>query len=288
MGRSPLLTASDFQKALEQVILPDDEVVVIYSGIWTFGHLFGWEVRDIADRLLDIIEEFIGDDRTLLFPSFCASNFIKTRKFDLVRSRPVESGIIPTRAICRTGYLRTRKPIHSYLVKGPKANEVLSLPSTTSWGDDGILGWMGKVNARICPLGLPWHQACSYFHRIEETTEVPYRYYKRFAGVLLEDGKNVGSCEEVKYSYSLKVRPHFDHTIVYPQLKKANAVLSGGNPYIPLESAKAINIDEVCEELFSANPYAFVTNSEGVKNWVVNGKDEEVASLTPDEQWSNK
>lgn len=276
------LTERDFRRALEAVIPPQDDVVVIYSGIWTFGHRFAWDTTELPDRLLDIIDDVVGPDRTLLYPTF-TSDFVQTRRYDLVRSTPI--GVIPERVIHRPGVRRTRQPLHSFAVRGPRAKEVLALPCTTSWGDDGILGWMGEVNARLCPLGLPWHEACSFFHRVEKVLQVPYRYYKRFAGVLLDDGREIGACEEVKYSWSLRVRPRWDYTIVRPRLTKAKAILSGGNPLIPLESANAKSILAACIELLSENLYAYVVNVDEVKDWVAHGKADEVAELAPDEQW---
>ena len=64
-------------------------------------------------------------------------------------------------------------------------NDVMSLKSSTSWGKDSILSWMVNVDALICPLGLDWHSACSLFHIIEEDLQVPYRYFKRFSGDML-------------------------------------------------------------------------------------------------------
>ena len=282
---APQLTANDFHQALTDVILPQDQVIVIYSAIWTFAGYFDYDIPKIPDLLLDIIEDVVGKNRTILFPTFCAAEFVKTRKYDLVRTQPKESGILSERALLRKGFTRTQTPLHSFAAKGPKASEVMGLPSATSWGPGSILAWMGSANARLCPLGLPWKKACSYFHRIEETLQVPYRYYKRFAGTLYHDGKEIGPCEEIKYSYSLRVPLDYDYSVVQNQLVERKKVISCKNPLILLESALTSDVDIICREIFENDLYAIVKNKEAVKHWVETGREDEIAALKPSERY---
>lgn len=278
------LSDYDIAAALREVLDPDDDVIVIYSAIWPFGHRLGGNTEEIAARIFDIIESVIGEHCTVLYPTF-TNRFVKTRRFDIVLDESDCSGVLANHALHSPGFRRTRQPIHSYTVRGIRSDEVLARPCTTAWGDDSVIAWMGEVNARFCPLGLPWHYACSFFHRIEETLQVPYRYYKRFAGVLLEDGREIGPCAEVKLSYSLRVPARFDHTIVLPRLEEMDSVIKCSNPLIPLQSAKAHSIFETTRELLENDIYAYVSNREEVEAWVRDGKADEIAALATDERW---
>lgn len=279
---SDKLSEQDFFNALKDAILPDDEVIVMYGGIWSFAHNFGGEVRKIPDMMLDIIEDVVGKERTLLFAGFCANHFVKHGEFDLTRTPPSESGILAKYALKRKGYVRTYQPLHSFLVRGPRAQEVLDLPCTSSWGEDSVLAWMGGVNARILALGLPLHLACSYFHKIEEELKVPYRYFKTFRGIMYDKGNIIGPCKEVKYSYSLNCLLDYDFSIITSQLYKQNAILSSQNPIVPLTSALTSDIDIACHEVFDSDHYAAVMNKKEVKEWVKNGKQAEIAALSPE------
>lgn len=276
------LSEQDFYDALTDVILPDDEVIVIYAGIWSFAHNFGGEVRKIPDIMLDIIESVIGMERTLLFASFCAGNFVKHGKFDLTLTPPSESGILSKYALKRKRYARTYQPLHSFLARGPRTQEILDLPCTSSWGKDSVLAWIGDANARILSLGLPLHLACSYFHKIEEDLKVPYRYFKTFRGIMYDNGNIIGPCKEVKYSYSLNCPLDYDFSIITSQLYKQNAILSSQNPIVPLTSALTSDIDIACHEVFDRDHYAAVVNKTEVKEWVKNGKQAEIAALSPE------
>lgn len=276
----------DLEAALLEVIDPDDRAIVIFSGIWTFGHRLAENssATTVTGRIFDVIDSVIGPDRTVLFPTF-TNQFVKTRQFDLRRDESDCSGVLAKFAMLSPGFRRSRHPLHSYTAKGPMAQDVVDRPCTTAWGDDSILAWMEEVDARIVPLGLPWHKACNYFHRIEEQFSVPYRYFKRFAGTLLENGQVIGECQEIKYSYSLNVMPKFNHSGVVPIMKEMDIIRKCDNPLIPMQSSKTKAISVATHQLLDDNIYAYVENREEVEAWVQNGKADEVASLPPSERW---
>jgi aminoglycoside N3'-acetyltransferase len=279
------ITDYEFETALKNVIDPDDDVIVIYSAIWSFAHRLGGSSDEVTARVFDIIDSVVGKERTVLFPTF-TNSFVKTRTFDLTLDDSDCSGVLANYAMHSPGFRRSRQPIHSYTVRGPRSDELLSKPCTTAWGDDSIIAWMGEVNARFCPLGLPWHFACSFYHRIEEVLQAPYRYYKRFAGTLLDNGQNIGNCAEVKYCYSLQVPPKFDYTNIAPIMDQSGFIRKNGNPLIPLQSATGSDIYRVTRDFLGEDLYGYVSNKEEVKAWVEKGMAEEIDALDADERWS--
>jgi len=277
------LAEEDFRRTFASVIAPTDRAIVIFSGLWTFAHQFGWSVKKTPLRLLDLIEEVVGAERTLIFPTFTFLSFARSRTFDLVRS-PSEVGVLSRVATGRAGYVRTRRPMNSYAVKGPLAADVAALPCTTAWGDAGVMGWMQANDVRFIVLGIPWADGCSIVHRPEEMERVPYRYFKRFKGRLLDDGAPLGECEEVMYVRSLTVSPEFDFTPGTRALERRGRLRSGDNPLIPVASATATDIVAIVSELLRDDPYAFIANRDAVAAWVADGKVREIASLKPDER----
>ena len=140
---------------LNNVINDNDDIIIFYLGLWSFIGYLKFNSNNIADEFLGIIEEFLGEKKTIIFPSFTSKEFIETKKFDIKLSIPRESGIIPTSALISGKYFRTHQPLHSYLVKGPHENEVKKLSLDTSWGKGSILSWLSEKNARICVIGIP-------------------------------------------------------------------------------------------------------------------------------------
>jgi len=277
------LAEEDFRRAFASVIAPTDKAIAIFSGLWTFVHQFGWSVKKAPLKTLDLIEEVIGTERTLIFPTFTFMSFARSRTFDLVRS-PSEVGVLSRAATGRAGYVRTRRPMNSYAVKGPLAAEVAALPCTTAWGDDGVMGWMQANDVRFIVLGIPWADGCSIVHRPEETERVPYRYFKRFKGRLFDDGVPLGECQEVMYVRSINVSPDFDFTPGTRALERRGRLRVGDNPLVPVASATAKDIVAIVTDLLRDDPYTFIANREAVEAWVADGKEREIPALKPDER----
>jgi aminoglycoside N3'-acetyltransferase len=277
------LTEKEFIDVLEATLPADDDIIAIYSGIWTFAPQFRWPAEEIGPRLLKIVDDFVGPDRTLIFPAYSYLDFARNRTYDLTLSKP-ETGVLPESALADKAFTRSRSPMNSYAVRGPRADELLSRPSTTAWGPDGVLGWMCEADIRICILGVSW-LSCSLMHHAEETLQVPYRYYKRFKGEIFDNGESLGACEEVMYSRSLHAVPEWDITSLGPALSDAGVVLKSPNRRIPMESAKASEFHRVNEAMFAADPYVYHENVDELKAWVENGKEAEMATLKPEERW---
>jgi aminoglycoside N3'-acetyltransferase len=167
------LSEDDFYRALDEVVGSEDEVLAVFSGLYTFSHRFRWAAQETPTRLLDVFEGFMGDRRTFVFPAYYFG-FGGSRKFDLERTK-TDIGVLPDCAVDRQGFFRLAKPINSYMVKGPRSSAFLSLPCRTAWGEDGVLAWLAQLDAKILILGVPWHEACSLYHYAEELLKVPYR-----------------------------------------------------------------------------------------------------------------
>jgi aminoglycoside 3-N-acetyltransferase len=271
------ISTSDVKAELARVITGDDEVVVIFSGIWMFGSLLGVPGKEIPRYILDTICESIGKHRTVLLPTY-TYEFTRTRIYDPQTSQP-ETGVLPMHALTRPEFTRTLNPLNSYAVSGPKTAEILAIKEETLWGDTSVMGWFDKVNARICVLGEPWHEACTHFHRAEEKLQVPYRYYKTFPGMLYENGSPLRAINATMYVRPLNVKLMRDYTQVAPVMDRYDLILRGSNANFPIESALARDIVKASSELLEKDPLAFVSNKAEILAWIKTTKRQEIASL---------
>jgi len=99
----PQRNCNELFNVLESVIPQKNDVIVIYSGIWSFAHIFQMDPKKVAGFILNCIDRFIDDRTTIIFPSFCASEFVKTMNFDLSLSLPKESGLLSIAALKTEG-----------------------------------------------------------------------------------------------------------------------------------------------------------------------------------------
>jgi aminoglycoside N3'-acetyltransferase len=278
------VSEKDVRVALEEVISPDDEIVCVLSRIWTIARILEWDIKEIPVRLLDVIEDVVGPDRTLVLPSFYTA-FAKERAFDLARSKP-DTGVIPLCAFERPDYIRTLKPMNNFIAKGPRAEEVFSLPCTTAWGDDSVFGWLDEHDARIVLLGIMEEDyGWLVIHRAEEIEQVDYRYFKRFSGELYDDGKSLGPCEEVLFVGPRHLNFERDHTVATNCLRSRNQEILPSNRSLPIRSGKAGTIVEASVSALEEDMFAFVRNREDVERWIEFDKDEEIASLDESARW---
>ncbi|NQV79667.1 MAG: AAC(3) family N-acetyltransferase [Alphaproteobacteria bacterium] len=260
------ITAKHFHKALESVLDSSDNVFAVFSGIYTFAHRFGVPAKEVVERLINVMLEVAGPSRTLVLPSFTFS-FAALRKFDVVRT-PSDVGILPNYAVSRPEFRRSLMPMNSYVVVGPKADELLSLTCKSAWGPDGVMAWLQSVNARICILGVPWSEACSLYHLAEEIERVPYRYFKRFTGALFENGVPLGPCEEIMFARSMVLPPIWAHDRIDRLLAREGVITPSVVPEFRLESASTRDIVEITRKMLREDPYAYIANAVEVKTWV--------------------
>lgn len=273
------LTLNDFRRQFADVVDPADSVVVVYSGIWTFGHRFGLGVDELPRTLLNIMREVLGSGRTLLLPSYTYA-YAKTRTYDPATSKP-ETGILPVTMLEAGSAVRTRSALNSFLASGPRARELTEVRGETLWGDGSLKWRLEKERARMVVLGLPWAAALGFLHRIEEAGHVPYRYFKTFHGVWEEGGRR-SPHKETMYVRSLEHRPVPRWALVDEALR-ARGLLTKSAGEVHMESAGAADIVNAGLEIISDDPYALLANAPDVREWVLREKDREIEALRVEE-----
>ena len=72
------ISESDFIETLTYVIPNDADVIIILSRLWTFANHLYPRKENFSAWLFDIVDEFVGPDRTLIYPAFTFS-FGKTK-----------------------------------------------------------------------------------------------------------------------------------------------------------------------------------------------------------------
>ena len=68
-----MISKKEFIKSLSQVIKKKDKIIVIYSNTSQFLNKFEYSNK-LVPEILDLIENFVTKNRTLILPSF-STNF---------------------------------------------------------------------------------------------------------------------------------------------------------------------------------------------------------------------
>lgn len=269
------LTIREFRRQFASVIDRRDEIVVVYSGIWTFGHRFGISPKQLPELLIEAMLEALGSGRTLLLPAYTYA-YTGTRRFSPANSQP-ETGVLPVALLRDIRHVRTRSALNSFLALGPRAVELAEKVGESLWGEGSLKCLFERSHARMIVLGLPWKDACGYLHRIEEVCAVPYRYYKTFHGIWDEAGATKPWVETM-YVRPLTLLPVFRWHMVDDLLRARGQIAVGGGE-IHIESADAAEIVAAGAEILDDDKLALLVNRAEIAHWIETGKAAEIEQL---------
>jgi aminoglycoside 3-N-acetyltransferase len=121
------------QEILNSLGLKKGDILLVSSNIITLLQTLKRN-ENISDLncIIDILKNLIGDDGTLLFPTY-NWNFCKGELFDYYNT-PSMTGSLSKIALKRRDFKRTKHPIYSFAVWGKYQNLLCSLDNTDSFG----------------------------------------------------------------------------------------------------------------------------------------------------------
>jgi aminoglycoside 3-N-acetyltransferase len=160
-------------------------------------HKWGFtpDIRTILDSFLDVL----GAAGTLLLPLF-NFDFASGVPFD-IRSTPSQMGALTEAGRTHPEAVRTGHPIYSFAVLGNGRERFRGLKNFSGYGADSPFAILHKAGGKIAVLDLPDQHSMTFYHYVEESMSVDYRFHKQFSGLYTDfDGV---AC---KRTYGLFVR----------------------------------------------------------------------------------
>lgn len=155
--------------------------------------------RLILDEVIDALQKLVGEEGTLLFPTF-NWDFCKGVAFDYHKT-PVRTGALSKAALKRGDFERTAHPLYSFAVWGAHREELLQNDSKDAFGEGTIFESLYQWNAKVLVIGVSALSGTTYIHHVEQVVGVPYRYNKAFTADYTDKD---GVCE--KRTYCMYVR----------------------------------------------------------------------------------
>jgi aminoglycoside 3-N-acetyltransferase len=269
-------TPEQFGDWFAEVVAPEDKLIVVYSGIWSFGHRFGIGGKELPVMLIQQMLAAIGPQRTLVMPSYTPS-FARTRVYN-PHTSPAETGILPQVCLTEFGGVRTSSALDSFVAIGPQAEALAAMPQPKSlWGEGSLLELFEREHARMVMLGISWG-SLGLLHRIEEVGKIPYRYFKNFHGHWVGADDVTKPWQETMLVRSLYVPPVYNWNVV-GQLLRERGLTRRSNSEVAIESVDGADVIAAGLDLIAKDPYALLFNADEVKQWVKQGMVSELAEL---------
>ena len=131
----------------------------------------------------DILESFLvalGPNGTLLLPLF-NFDFTTNKIFD-IRNTPSQMGALTEVARKREESVRTGHPIYSFAVLGMETYQFAEIDNQSGYAKDSPFGILHKLQGKIASLDLEDQNSMTFYHYVEESLNVDYRYFKEFPG----------------------------------------------------------------------------------------------------------
>lgn len=273
MGRRFELT--EFRNQVAASIEEKDELILLSSGIWSFGSKINLSLDILVESLFESIISILRPHQTLLLPAFTYS-FCKNRFYN-PRITPPETGVVSLHAMNDKRGIRTKSAINSYFAFGSAASLLGETIGESVWGKGSIAEKLEETDAKILSLGLPISLSTGFMHRIEELEQVPYRYYKNFEGTWEQDGTRQ-SWEERMFVRSQIVPAELDWSKLEDILKSESLLFSTAEPFI-FQSTTARKIIKAGRKMLSSDPLALVQNYAAVSEWIINSREFEIQDL---------
>lgn len=206
MIRTPLKEIADL---LQSFSLPPRSTVIIHSSLLRLGLI----ERGLSG-LLEVVEEWLGPDATLVMPAFTFS--FPQQKIWKSHDTPAETGAFTEYFRKLPGVVRTLHPIHSVCARGRQAKELERTFCRSSFGEGSAFHWLLNHDAWNLSIGTEFEGGATYLHCSEEMRRVPYRFYKEFPGEVFDaSGQQVA---ETFSMYARIVTPEYQYMQVWDGL----------------------------------------------------------------------
>ena len=244
----------DIRDALLRVIDTDTTVLVLHTSLPHLG------IFDVAAKweVLAALRDLSRRGITICVPSFTFS-FCADGLFDIGGSSS-ETGIVADWLLELGEARRTAHPIYSFVILGPLADAVSDTFGETAFGSGSAFEFFEAHNATIVMMGCDWLH-CTQFHRYEELSNVPYRFYKDFDGQI-DAGKGPRNVSVKMYVRELGYDNENAFTTFVAAADRENVIkrtpLGGGE----IQSATCADIKRISMSLLQNDPFAYVARGK--------------------------
>lgn len=173
-----MLSKKDLLDGFSKIKIESD-VIVVHTSYKSLGGVEGG-----VDTVIDALQELIGKDGTVLFPTFNFQSWTESHYFDALET-PSKMGMITEQARLRPDAKRTPHPIYSFAALGKRADEFSQTEDAEAYGPNSAFALFHKLDAMLVSIGLDFNNTFSMHHYIEYNVGCDYRRVKEFAGIYM-------------------------------------------------------------------------------------------------------
>ncbi|MBO21016.1 MAG: hypothetical protein CMM26_01360 [Rhodospirillaceae bacterium] len=181
-------TLGELSDSLASIGIVAGDTVLMHSSLLHIGMLAGCPPREIPDRVISGLLDYLGPKGTLAVLAPCYDYSNDNIPFD-TRKSPVahELGILSAALAARPDALRSANPTFSLAAVGPGAENICIGSNASAFGAGSAWERTVEAGAKILLLGSEF-QRMTLVRFIEQRAGVPYLYVKYFQIPVFRDG----------------------------------------------------------------------------------------------------
>ena len=231
-----------------------DDIIMIHGDAGVAAQFQTLNREERLNHLMNELVAFAGMQGTIVVPTFSYS-FTKQEDFD-VRNTPSDVGLFSEEFRKLPMALRSKNPNFSVASVGRYAKEFQRSRVDDSFGENTVFDLLYKLKAKIVCLGCEFDRI-TFVHYLEQSLGVPYRYFKKFSGKLLDE-QGVRSIDTTYFVRDLDLITGVDLSLLKKRGIDKGAVKIDAFGRFPVSSISADDFYDIGTELLKENTYALV------------------------------
>lgn len=232
-----------------------DLIIVISSFHKSFVEYRSIDKIETIKSIFNFLKEKTYNKMLLMYPAFTHS-FVKSGIFNVKKTRPEQMGALPLLAFKDDDFYRTLSPINSFLV-WPKDIKLEKKFISSTFGNHSIFDWMTSKKCRIICLGdisdtqNGWIGA----HHSEQICKVPYRYYKKFSGKIIDRNHSVFNHTQYHFARIEKLNIKNDFSFLNKKLREKNMIDEIYSDQLNISTVWLNDVIKISNQIIKKDPY---------------------------------
>lgn len=179
-------TEKDVRDCLLALGVKKDDCLFIHSGLKSLGKFIPAYDANSLDSLLNVFLDVVGEKGTIVVPTFNFA-FCSGEVFDREKTPSVGMGAFSEYVRFHKNAHRTHHPFHSVAAIGGNAIEISESVGFSEFSEGSFFDTLLKLECKVLFYGVSFVE--TFVHIAEERAKVPYRFWKTFAGDVIDGGK---------------------------------------------------------------------------------------------------
>lgn len=192
--------------------IKSNDKIIIHSNIAGLSQYHEGGRNRSCKIFISFLKQYIGKKGIIIIPTY-NYQFTKYKKIDLKKA-PSEVGFFSNYLLIKNWKKRTLDPVFSHIIFGKIMNFNLKNINSEAFGKDSVFNFFTKEKFKIICFCCSTDRI-TFLHYIEYLLKVPYRYIKKFSGILV----NCNSKIKINYKYNVG-KKNYDYSLKEKKINK--------------------------------------------------------------------